>query len=127
MFWDIQFSKVYPFGHSSYSPLNNININFAYGCDRGIYCFADNRHGIQYNVIKFLLIIANRCIEFNTGSQGNAWINENTFYGGQLSGGVGVYARKTCDTDDKYNGNKFLNIGYEGIDKVMDIKDMKIC
>ena len=108
------------------SAYNKIYINQIRGCDKAIYCYADGAKGIQYNNIKFNIIEANKCIEFFTGGTGDAWINENTFEGGQLcGGGVGVYARKTSTTDDLFNGNKFLNFGFEGLEKICDVDYFK--
>ena len=101
---------------------NKIYINQIRGCDKAIYCYADGAKGIQYNNITFNIIEGNRCIEFLTGTTGNAWINENIFNGGQLCGdGIGVYTRRTSTTDDLFNGNKFLNCGFEGLNKICDV------
>ena len=101
---------------------NKIYINQIRNQDKAIYCYSDGAKGIQYNNIKFNIIEGNKCIEFFTGATGNAWINENTFDGGQLcGGGIGVYTRKTSTTDDLFNGNKFLNCGFEGLEKICDL------
>ena len=101
---------------------NKIYVNQIRGCDKAIYCYADGAKGIQYNNITFNIIEGNKCIEFLTGATGDAWINENIFNGGQLCGdGVGVYTRRTSTTDDLFNGNKFLNCGFEGLNKICDL------
>ena len=105
---------------------NKIYINQIRNQDKAIYCYADGAKGIQYNNIKFNIIEGNKCIEFFTGGTGDAWVNENTFEGGQLCGdGIGVYARKNSTTDDLFNGNKFLNFGFEGLEKICDVDYFK--
>ncbi|MEO8583920.1 MAG: hypothetical protein ABI415_09005 [Flavitalea sp.] len=46
------------------------------------------------------------------GSRG-CWCNENFFWGGEISGDTGIVFRKNSEQGDRFNGNKFYNIGFE--------------
>ena len=107
------------------SAYNNISIGQILYSEKGIYCYANDTKGVQYNKINFNLINASHCIEFSTGEDGGPWINENTFNCGQMCGGIGIYGRKTNSNADLYNGNKFLNGGFENIEKICDLDGFK--
>lgn len=95
---------------------NNIKINDINNINNGILVNPDSNYGVHYNKIVFNKITANYCIHFKAGNTSTPWVNENTFTGGRLSGGIGVYTEKGTNQTDPYNGNKFNCIGYEDIE-----------
>ena len=73
---------------------------------------------VQYSKINFEFIsnIVNKCIWID-GTTHDGWVNENTFVGGRLKGGYGIYIEGgTTEQGVGFDGNKFYNIGFEGID-----------
>lgn len=100
-------------GSSTSNPYyNNIEIGTTGKLNYGIW-FTPDGTGVACNSIRFKEIIAERCIYFNPGSTSGSFINENTFYGGTLSGGNPIYTEKGGATDP-FNGNKFNNVSIEG-------------
>lgn len=91
---------------------NNINLGVVKKLNDGILIDTSYK-GAQYNKISFNEINCEYCIHFYAHDGG--WVNENTFNGGRLSGNYGVYMEKGSSIGDYYNGNKFLNVGYENI------------
>lgn len=92
---------------------NIININKVNSVKNGILLSPDGNYGCHYNKITFNYIQATYGIHLKSGDTSTPWINENTFYGGRLLGGTGILTEKGANQIDKYNGNKFINIGYE--------------
>lgn len=78
-----------------------------------------NNEGIQYCKFNFQWLQTSdngvACICFNSGNYALPWINENTFYGGRIVGKNGIKTIKGTTQTDKYNNNKFYNIGCESI------------
>lgn len=73
---------------------------------------------VQYSKINFEFIsnIVNKCIWID-GTTYDGWVNENTFVGGRLKGGYGIYINGgTTEQGVGFDGNKFYNIGFEEID-----------
>ena len=73
---------------------------------------------VQYSKINFEYIsnIVNKCIHID-GSTFDGWVNENTFIGGRLKGGYGIYIEGgTTESGVGFDGNKFYNIGFEEIE-----------
>lgn len=95
---------------------NNIFVNSILNTENGILLNPDNNTGCHYNKIKFNRITASYGIRLKVGDTSTPWVNENTFIGGRLSGGIGVYTEKGLNQTDPYNGNKFNEIGYEDIE-----------
>ena len=99
---------------------NNITVDDAENVKIAFDCYANGDSnnvytGILYNKIAFTYIKAQYGIKFSCGSGGLPYINENQFFGGRISGNYGVYAEKGSTQTDPYNGNKFINIGFEEI------------
>ena len=93
-----------------------IDINIIDGFLTGIFPFPNNGNGVQYNKINFNYI--RNCkidILLSTGSIGESWVNENTFIGGRLSGYYGIKTVKGANQTDRFNNNKFYNVGFEDI------------
>ena len=100
---------------------NIININKVNGVQNGILFSPNNNYGCHYNRISFNYIQAINGIHFKAGDTSSPWINENTFYGGRLLGTTGVLFEKGAEQSDRYNGNKFINIGFELLNCAVDI------
>ena len=95
---------------------SQIDINIIDGFLTGIFCYPNSGNGIQYNKINFNYI--RNCkigILLSTGSIGESWVNENTFIGGRLSGYYGIKTVKGTNQTDRFNNNKFYNVGFEDI------------
>lgn len=109
---------------------NCYNAEFKIGYIRGfnkcinLYPNKDNQifdEGVQYCVFNFNLLKSNElssdgCINFKGGDFLRPWINENTFIGGRIIGSYGLMTRKGLNQWDRFNNNKFYNIGFEGIE-----------
>lgn len=102
---------------------NVININSINNVKNGLLLSPNNYNGVHYNKINFNFINATYCINFKPGDDDKPWINENTFTGGRVLGGTGIYMRKGEQQTDRFNGNKFINIGYETLQCAIDIDD----
>lgn len=94
---------------------NNITIQKIEDVENGIHITPNNNYGVQYCKFNFSYIKATNCIYFNAGNTSTPWINENIFNGGRLYGTYGILTKKGSNMTDHYNGNKFLNIGFETI------------
>ena len=112
---------------------NDIQVDFMTGLKYGFW-FKPNGTGIAYTTVRFKEIVAETCISFDPGTMAGSFINENTFYGGCLSGGGLKYDENDnpvldaegthlttggpiCTTKngatDPFNGNKFNGIAIE--------------
>lgn len=100
---------------------NVININKINSVKEGVLFAPNGNYGCHYNKINFNYIQATYGIHFKAGNTSTPWINENTFYGGRLLGGTGILTEKGENQTDRYNGNKFINIGYERLNCAIDL------
>lgn len=98
---------------------NNIDLGNLTKLKYGLWFTPNGENsGVAYTTIRFKEISAERCIYFNPGADSGSFINENTFYGGALTGYHPIYTEKGGATDP-FNGNKFNNIGLEWCDNGM--------
>ena len=96
----------------TYSELNVRHIQFF---EKGIlFKCKDNSNYSQYNKITFDYIENTPYGIYFDGVEHTGWVNENTFTGGRIRGGYGIYIiGGTSETDIGFNSNKFYNIGFE--------------
>lgn len=99
---------------------NTIEIGTTGKLNRGIV-FAPDGQGIAYTIVRFKEITANRGISFEPTAKSGSYINENTFYGGAISGGTPIYTIQN-GAIDPYNGNKFENVAFEWCANGMDLR-----
>lgn len=102
---------------------NKIEVGSISGVTNGIW-FNPNKVGIAYTTFIFKEITAERGIYFrpvsneptqadiNAGATG-AFICENTFIGGCISGSYPIVTEKGNSSDTPFDGNKFYNIAME--------------
>lgn len=91
-----------------------VDVNIIEGFLSGIKTYPCNGTGFQYNKINFNYIGKCKiCLLITSGNVGANWVNENTFYGGRLTGFDGVKFIKGTQQWDRFNGNKFYNVGFE--------------
>jgi hypothetical protein len=85
-------------------------------------------YGVQYSQVRYHRIWGNkvqiRLATYGLANTNGNWVNENTFYGGQLGNGfsgiggyIGVEFDKTASSNqgDPFNGNTFYETGLEGL------------
>lgn len=102
---------VYVFGMTTFSKIDiNEILDFNIGID--INTSIDSTAGVLYTFFYNTLIIANKCIYLNAN---NGYINQNYFYLGELAGGIGIETEELTTYNDNYNGNVFLNVGFENL------------
>ena len=97
---------------------STININHIFSFGKGINLCPDvnqtevDYSGIQYCKFYFQYINCMECIVFDVRNS-SIWINENSFFGGRLTGGIGIkqYGTRTTCLD----GNKFEFVRFEGL------------
>ena len=96
----------------TYSELNVRHIQFF---ENGIlFKCKDNSNYSQYNKITFDYIENTPYGIYFDGTEHTGWVNENTFTGGRIRGGYGIYfIGGTSETEIGFNSNKFYNIGFE--------------
>lgn len=81
-----------------------------------------NINGSQYNKIQFSYLNRNKVgILITTDNVGKNWVNENTFTGGRITGVTGLLMAKGAEQTDRFNGNKFYNIGFENLVTCIDV------
>lgn len=114
--------------HGEFNIDQIINFKFPLAL-RPNYYNGDHIEGIQYCKFNFNSLIANKKEEgsvgiiFEPGDKNVSWINENTFIGGRIIGHGGLKTIKSSTMTDKFNNNKFYNIGFEDI--VADAIDLE--
>ena len=96
----------------TYSELNVRHIQFF---EKGIlFKCKDNSNYSQYNKITFDYIENTPYGIYFDGTEHTGWVNENTFTGGRIRGGYGIYIiGGTTESGAGFDGNKFYNIGLE--------------
>lgn len=96
----------------TYSELNVRHIQFF---EKGIlFKCKDNSNYSQYNKITFDYIENTPYGIYFDGVEHTGWVNENTFTGGRIRGGYGIYIiGGTSESNIGFNSNKFYNIGLE--------------
>lgn len=96
----------------TYSELNVRHIRFF---EKGIlFKCRDNSNYSQYNKITFDYIENTPYGIYFDGTEHTGWVNENTFTGGRIRGGYGIYMiGGTGESGIGFNSNKFYNIGLE--------------
>lgn len=96
----------------TYSELNVRHIQFF---EKGIlFKCKDNSNYSQYNKITFDYIENTPYGIYFDGTEHAGWVNENTFTGGRIRGGFGIFMiGGTSESNIGFNGNKFYNIGFE--------------
>ena len=101
---------------------NQINLRIGSNCNNAI-ALIPTRQGVLYNNITFSNLFANNtCILFQTDDVNASYVNENHFVGGRCNTGTGIKMVKGTAQTDKYNGNRFETIGFEGIECGIDIE-----
>ena len=95
-------------GRNAYNSINIIEISDLY---YGIMFDNQTGGGINYNKTTFIYLDNTYDIYYICDSK--AWINQNQFYGGRLSGDYGVYFKKGTNQSNDYDGNNFYDIGFE--------------
>ncbi len=94
---------------------DDIDISFINGFRNGIILQGKNKNGSQYNKISFQWIDSVNALTL-IASTNEDWVNENTFMGGRLSGDYGItFTKINKSGSNNYNGNKFYDVGFEGI------------
>lgn len=113
---------IYIVGTTSFSTIDiNEIIDFNIGID--INTSINSTQGVLYNTIKNSLIIANKGIYLNAN---NGYINQNYFYIGELAGAIGIETETLTTYNDNYNGNVFLNAGFENLSGAgLNLHDVK--
>lgn len=99
-----------------------VKVNWIDGFQNAIKVTAGGRNGSQYNKIDFDGLRNNDVgILLTTENDGysNNWITENTFFGGKITGVTGILSAPSPGADS-FNGNKFYNIGFEGLTTAVD-------
>lgn len=91
---------------------NRCEINNIEGFAIGILCKAEASYGIQYNVFDFEYIWADVGVQYEVGDR--AWVTQEAFYNGRLSGRIGVNVVENSDMLHSDN-NVFSNIGFENV------------
>ena len=90
----------------------------------GIELYSDGGTEGIYNFIQYLDIyfnefsVKNTCFNFNVNG---SWITETRFYNGEVKGNIGFYA--DSKNKDSINGIKLHNIGFEGVNTGVWLKD----
>ncbi|MBJ7312013.1 hypothetical protein ACFOLJ_23505 [Rugamonas sp. CCM 8940] len=108
----------------------NVVAQFVSGFKNGIVLkgsMTDGKaNGSQYNKVQFGYLYQNAVgILLTTDDTGTNWVNENTITGGRIAGETGLLAVKGAQQTDPYNGNKFYNIGFEGLVNGIDTSFFK--
>ncbi|MQA37669.1 hypothetical protein [Rugamonas aquatica] len=98
-----------------------VSVNWIDGFQNAIKLTAKGRNGTQYNKIDFDGLRQNDVgILLTTESDvPKNWVTENTFTGGKITGVTGVLSAPGAGADP-FNGNKFYNVGFEGITTAVD-------
>ena len=101
---------------------NQLNLRIGTNCNNAI-ALIPTRQGLLYNNITFSNLFANNaCILFQTDDVNATYVNENHFVGGRCNTSTGIKMVKGAAQTDKYNGNRFEAIGFEGIECGIDIE-----
>lgn len=104
---------------------NHISINKMICTDDCLYMHAESSKGIFYNFFNFAYLDSGKnCIHLKVENAANAFIGENSFYGGKCHhGDWAVY----CDSAAEYGitGVKLYNIGIEGVTNGIYFRNVK--
>lgn len=99
-----------------------VKVNWIDGFQNAIKVSASGTQGSQYNKIDFEGLKHNDVgILLTTENDGyiHNWVTENTFVGGKITGVTGILSAPGPGADS-FNGNKFYNIGFEGLTTAVD-------
>ena len=102
-------------GGTTICAYNNIEVGYISGFEYGLYMYAANNGGVQYNTFKFEFIT--ECTNGIYGMGSTAWIAANRFYGGRIGVNVtnGIKFENDGNTNNTYDDNEFIEVGLEGI------------
>jgi Pectate lyase superfamily protein len=123
---------------------SDVFVNVVAGFANGIHLTATGQQGqtyknqvlgTQYNRVTFNSLYHNKVgIFLSTGKVSNApdlvdgaepWVNENTITGGAIRGETGLLTVKGANQLDKFNGNKFYNLGFESLAVAFDLQSAR--
>ncbi|ELX09072.1 hypothetical protein Jab_2c11320 [Janthinobacterium sp. HH01] len=98
-----------------------VKVNWIDGFQNAIKLSARGQNGSQYNKIDFDGLRNNDVgILLTTENDGiHNWVTENTFTGGKITGLTGLLSAPGPGADS-FNGNKFYNLGFEGLTTAVD-------
>ncbi|AVR98015.1 hypothetical protein [Pseudoduganella armeniaca] len=102
---------------------SDVKVHWIDGFRNGIKLTGQGKNGSQYNKVEFDSLVHNDVgVLLATESDGEPnWVNENTFTGGRIAGRTGLATEKGSGQIDAFNGNKFYNFGFEGLENGVDV------